>query len=120
MSRPKLRTLRPNVRLLDTRVGVLKSGSWRAGKTTDQRGYDYTWKKFRELWLAKHPLCGDREDGRSAEHSRCAREGRVTAATDVDHITPHRGDMVAFWQGPWQSLCGTCHREKTQQEAPNV
>jgi len=26
-----------------------------------------------------------------------------------DHIEPHRGNMVKFWNGPFQSLCKQCH-----------
>ena len=67
-----------------------------------QRGYGYRWQQFRARYLVQHPLCVE-----------CGKHGRVTAATDVDHITPHRGDMIKFWQGPFQSLCGPCHKAKT-------
>ena len=40
--------------------------------------------------------------------------GRLTPATVVDHIEPHRGDLTAFWQGALQSLCGTCHSSTKQ------
>jgi len=34
----------------------------------------------------------------------------VTAATVVDHITPHRGNTQLFWDSSnWQSLCEECH-----------
>jgi hypothetical protein len=33
----------------------------------------------------------------------------VTAATVVDHVTPHRGDWTAFCTSPLQSLCKSCH-----------
>jgi len=40
----------------------------------------------------------------------CEARGRVTPATVVDHITPHRGDMARFWDREnWQSLCAPCH-----------
>jgi len=79
-------------------------------RRTDARGYTRRWKKYRAGWLRKHPLCGDRLTGRSAEHSSCARAGRAVAGTDVDHIIPHRGDMGLFWDPEnHQSLCGTCH-----------
>jgi hypothetical protein len=41
----------------------------------------------------------------------CEQEGRVVAATAVDHIEPHRGDMIKFWRPPkgLQSLCATHH-----------
>jgi len=68
-----------------------------------ERGYTTQWDKSRKSWLSKHPLC-----------VQCECEGRTTAATDVDHITPHRGDMVLFWDvNNWQSLCKRCHGRKT-------
>jgi 5-methylcytosine-specific restriction enzyme A len=88
--------------------------SWRTGKTTTERGYDMRWRRFRAHWLRRHPLCGDREGGRSIEHSQCARDGRAVAASVCDHINPHRGDQDAFWAGPFQSLCSSCHGRKQQ------
>jgi 5-methylcytosine-specific restriction protein A len=61
------------------------------------------WRAARLMYLAEHPLC-----------VQCAREGRTTAATDVDHIKPHRGDQALFWtESNWQSLCAHCHAVKT-------
>lgn len=70
-----------------------------------QRGYGWRWQKFRKSWLAKYPLC-----------VHCLANGRTTPATDVDHIVPHRGDMVLFWKdigSNVQSLCASCHSRKT-------
>jgi 5-methylcytosine-specific restriction endonuclease McrA len=40
----------------------------------------------------------------------CARAGRRTLATVVDHIRPHRGDQRLFWAGNnLQALCKPCH-----------
>ncbi|MEC7815831.1 HNH endonuclease signature motif containing protein [Marinobacter alkaliphilus] len=53
-----------------------------------------------------NPLCAE-----------CSRQGRITAATDVDHIIPHRGDLKLFWsRSNWQSLCHPCHSRKTARE----
>ena len=41
--------------------------------------------------------------------------GRVVAATICDHITPHKGDVAAFYAGPFQSLCKPCHDGAKQQ-----
>nr|WP_246414712.1 HNH endonuclease signature motif containing protein [Yoonia ponticola] len=36
-------------------------------------------------------------------------------ATTVDHIKPHRGDKVLFWdKNNWQSLCTSCHNRHKQ------
>lgn len=41
----------------------------------------------------------------------------VRAATEVDHIIPHRGDQQLFWDtNNWQGLCKPCHSRKTAQE----
>jgi 5-methylcytosine-specific restriction protein A len=67
------------------------------------RGYDARWRKARALYLRQHPLCAE-----------CRRDGALTPATVVDHIVPHRGDKVLFWdQQNWQPLCKGCHDRKT-------
>lgn len=39
------------------------------------------------------------------------------AATVVDHITPHGGDVALFWDvANWQGLCKAHHDEKTARE----
>lgn len=75
-----------------------------------QRGYTSKWEKARKAYLAEHPLC-----------ETCRRAGRITAATVVDHITPHRGDYKMFWDRKnWQPLCDAapwrCHSSKKQSE----
>ncbi|WP_424955682.1 AAA family ATPase [Hyphomicrobium sp. 1Nfss2.1] len=45
----------------------------------------------------------------------CAASDVVTAATVVDHIEPHHGDQVLFWdETNWQSLCVTHHNATKQ------
>ena len=46
----------------------------------------------------------------------CMDGGRITKATVVDHIEPHRGSLVKFWDGPFQSLCATHHSSTKQRE----
>ncbi|ELK38933.1 HNH endonuclease, partial [Brevibacillus agri BAB-2500] len=42
---------------------------------------------------------------------------KVTTATVVDHIVPHKGDMRKFWDRMnWQALCASCHSKKTAKE----
>ncbi len=73
--------------------------SWRAGKTTAQRGYGGRWQRVREAFLRHHPLC-----------ARCDAQGRIVAATVVDHRVPHRGDPGLMWDhGNLQALCTACH-----------
>ena len=69
-----------------------------------QRGYDVRWRKARLVYLAKHPLC-----------VHCLNDGRATVATVVDHIVPHKGNQMLFWDGEnnWQSLCEHHHNLKT-------
>lgn len=43
-------------------------------------------------------------------------EGRVTIATIVDHVIPHRGDMDLFWDASrWQPSCDFHHSVVKQQ-----
>ena len=68
-----------------------------------ERGYDGKWRKARARFLREHPLC-----------VKCREQGKLTPATVVDHIIPHRGDPVLFWdENNWQPLCRDCHGVKT-------
>lgn len=69
----------------------------------EARGYDSRWRKARADFLQRNPLC-----------VKCMAQGRITPATVVDHIIPHRGDRKLFWDGQnWQPLCKSCHDRKT-------
>lgn len=75
-------------------------------ETAAARGYSYRWQQASAGWLRSHPLC-----------VHCERAGLVVAATEVDHIVPHKGDMTIFWDNTnWQSLCNSCHSTKTATE----
>jgi|SRR5215207_713106 len=65
-----------------------------------QRMFNSTrWKHVRAHQLNTHPTC-----------ELCAKEGRVTGASIVDHRTPHHGDERLFWDPTnLQSLCKLCH-----------
>jgi 5-methylcytosine-specific restriction endonuclease McrA len=109
---PRLKTLGNRVGTQGNKLPITQPGSWRTDKATSgQRGYTYAWQKASKAYLREHPLC-----------VMCARLRRVTAATLVDHIEPHRGDMELFWnRRNWQSLCTTCHSSvKKREEAGGV
>ena len=75
-------------------------------RSASARGYGSRWRKARKRYLEAHPLC-----------VACMKEGRYVKATDVDHITAHRGDPVLFWdESNWQALCNKHHSEKTRRE----
>src|SRR5690349_11179799 len=40
-------------------------------------------------------------------------EGKERA---IDHRTPHRGDLAAFWAGPFDPMCASCHGKKAASE----
>lgn len=64
------------------------------------------WRDGSKAFLARNPLCAD-----------CGDLGQVVAASEVDHVTPHRGDAQLMWDRKnWQSLCKRCHSRKTARE----
>ena len=74
-------------------------------KNSTSRGYNYRWQQERKAYLIRNPLC-----------ENCLNKHDVIrAATEVDHIIPHKGDMKLFWDAAnnWQSLCRSCHSKKT-------
>lgn len=62
------------------------------------------WFRIRRNQLKAEPSC------------RMHREefGQLVPATIVDHVNPHRGNWLAFWGGPFQSLCKPCHDRHKQ------
>ncbi len=72
--------------------------------TAQERGYGSRWQRARLTFLNEHPCCAE-----------CEREGKVTEATVVDHVIPHRGDQELFWASDtnWQALCAHHHNSKT-------
>lgn len=44
----------------------------------------------------------------------CTACGQVCLVLDVDHVIPHRGDPLLFWdRNNLQALCKSCHSQKT-------
>ncbi|RVK61930.1 HNH endonuclease [Sinorhizobium meliloti] len=74
-----------------------QADKWR-GSASD-RGYNHRWSKARDTFLSRNPLC-----------IGCLAVGRVEPATVVDHVDPHHGDSVKFWDtSMWQSSCKWHH-----------
>ncbi|TCT14593.1 5-methylcytosine-specific restriction protein A [Natranaerovirga pectinivora] len=74
--------------------------------SASERGYDSRWRKARSRFLKVNPFC-----------VKCKDDGKLTEATVVDHIIPHRGDKLLFWdESNWQALCKRCHDKKTMTE----
>ena len=75
-------------------------------KSASGRGYNSKWQRARKRFLKEHPLC-----------CKCEEEGKYVRATIVDHIKPHRGDPILFWdEENWQPLCKHHHDVKTMTE----
>jgi 5-methylcytosine-specific restriction protein A len=61
------------------------------------------WRRLRNIILREQPFC-----------LACLIAGRKVLTVDVDHIRPHRGDPVLFWDlTNLQGLCKSCHTAKT-------
>jgi 5-methylcytosine-specific restriction protein A len=76
-----------------------------ARPTAHQRLYGHRWRLRSKHFLRNNPLC-----------VMCQARGRIVQAQCVDHVTPHRGDLVLFWDevNNWQALCFACHNSRKQ------
>lgn len=105
-SRPGCREVAATGRYCTDCTTVVQTQSDERRGTAASRGYGRRWRRESKAYLAEHPLC--------ARHQRA---GKVRAASLVDHVRPHRGDMALFWdKDNWESLCKTCHDHKTATE----
>ena len=76
------------------------------GKTTTERGYGWRWQQLRQRILARDMhLC-----------QPCQRDGRVTPATQVDHIKAKASGGTDD-QENLQAICASCHDAKSAVEA---
>nr|WP_238270386.1 HNH endonuclease [Paraburkholderia terrae] len=86
-----------------------KASNWRkredrTGSTT-ARGYGAAWQRKRKWILDRdHGLC-----------QPCLQKGRVTEASQVDHIKA-KADGGTDDDGNLQSICEPCHKTKTARE----
>lgn len=68
------------------------------------------WKALRRAVLQREPLC-----------RACRQLGHVRAATQVDHVVPHDGDALKFFDATnVQALCASCHAQKTRAETASA
>jgi 5-methylcytosine-specific restriction protein A len=82
-------------------------------KSRHERGYGAAWVKLRARVLQRDcGLC-----------QVCKRAGRVTIATQVDHIVSKANATRLKWtpaqidhENNCQSICGPCHLAKTEEE----
>lgn len=66
--------------------------------------YGRKWSKARDIYLQQYPLC-----------IMCEQMNIIEPATVVDHIQPHKGDEILFWdRDNWQSLCKHHHDSAKQ------
>ncbi len=100
MTKPKtgLRTLKPSIRTLGPTIRPAPAPSADYFNLYSHR----RWRKRRDEHLQAEPLC------RLCWHI----DGLYVQATTADHITPHRGDRVAFFEGALCSLCASCHSSR--------
>ena len=63
--------------------------------------YGYKWRKLRERFLTKHPLC-----------EQCLQQGRYIAATEVHHIKPLSVGGTHDEKN-LMALCKSCHSRIT-------
>ena len=66
--------------------------------------YDERWRRLRKLVIHREPLC-----------RQCKKEGRLTLATEVDHIIPLAQGGTNELDN-LQPLCHSCHSRKTAKE----
>ena len=83
-------TATPSRRAADARRRQAKP--WRKWYATK------AWKQRRRDQLTRIPWC-----------EPCKAQGRSRPATVANHNPPHRGDRIAFFRGPLESVCKECH-----------
>lgn len=124
----RIQSLPSRLQSTPSRTKTVSSSSWRAGKSSTERGYGYRWQQARGEYLRLRPFCVMCLDelgiSRQAEIGgvvlACADRGvPVPLASVVDHVVAHRGNQALFWdRSNWQGLCSTHHsRDKQREEA---
>ena len=74
----------------------------RQPKETDPFYLSVQWRKFRDWYITRHPVC-----------EMCEREQRLTPAVMVDHILEISDGGALTSEDNAQALCWKCHGMKT-------
>jgi 5-methylcytosine-specific restriction endonuclease McrA len=90
----------------DSDSGGKKRGGSKQSTTQWRHLYaSHRWRVASENFRTwpEHALCAD-----------CLAAGEIVPSKVVDHIEPHNGDLVKFWdETNWRALCIACHSAKT-------
>jgi len=101
--RYRLSTVKPRLQEAPKRLQTASAAKAHKRDPAGRLMYGRRWQKERKSFLQQHPLCVD-----------CQRDGRVTAATIVDHVKAHKGNEALFWdRSNWAPLCASHHSAKT-------
>ena len=98
----KLQMLKPRIQMAQPRIKTIQQTR---NPEAEQRTRGRKWMEIRARWFRDHPLC-----------VMCESKGLVRPANRLDHITPLI-DGGKDDESNYQSLCESCHDEKTVQEA---
>jgi 5-methylcytosine-specific restriction protein A len=95
-------------RLAPTTTGAGSGFARTDGRSSTARGYGADWRRVRAGVLAGEPLC-----------RICSEAGRVTAATEVDHVERFHGvdDPRRLDRSNLRPLCTPCHAAVTARAA---
>jgi 5-methylcytosine-specific restriction protein A len=80
-------------------------GEHRPARTPKQADFFYLtpqWRRFRDWYIGKHPLC-----------ELCEREGRLTPTDMVDHIVELKDGGALTTEKNAMAMCWKCHGIKT-------
>lgn len=109
----RLRTMAPRLSAAPSRLApapvTAGTGFKRTdGRTRHERGYDNEWVRLRASVLDAEPLC-----------RRCAKQGRVTAATQVHHIQRFIGldDPLRLDPRNCEPICRPCHDAESARQS---
>lgn len=77
----------------------------RQPKETDPFYLSVQWRKFRDWYITRHPVC-----------EMCEKVERLTRAVMIDHIVELKDGGIQISEANVQALCWKCHGIKTANE----